>query len=277
LLFAHAALSDIGAQRHQQAQRITRWSGDPVAREGAAAIDDTRVHIGRWQLQRDAAGDAPRYRAHVGGADAGFELDLVLTTTQPVLLQGQDGFSRKGPLPTQASHYYSQPHLRVQAQITRGARTQTLAGLGWLDHEWSDELLPSGAVGWDWVGINLTDGGALTAFRLRSADGSSLWAGGAHRTGDGHLRVFSADEVQLAPQRLWTSPGSLARYPVDWQIRTPSGRFQLRALMDAQELDGRTSNGAVYWEGLSDLHDDSGRAIGRGYLEMTGYAGPLRL
>ena len=31
------------------------------------------------------------------------------------------------------------------------------------------------AVGWDWIGMNLHDGGALTAFRLRRADGSTLW------------------------------------------------------------------------------------------------------
>lgn len=277
LLFAHAALSDVGARRHQQAQRIARWSGDARARDSAAQLGDTRVHIGRWRLERDAAGVSGRYHARIGGADAGFEIELSMTTTQPVLLQGQDGYSRKGPQPGQASHYYSQPQLQVQAQVARGARVQALTGKAWLDHEWSDELLPAGAVGWDWIGINLDDGGALTAFRLRRADGSSIWAGGSHRSGDGRLRTFAADEVLFAAQRFWTSPGSLARYPVDWQIRTPGGRFRLRALMDAQELDGRASNGAVYWEGLAELLEDSGRAIGRGYLEMTGYAGPLQL
>lgn len=274
LLFAHAALSDVGAQRYLHAQRVTRWSGDTATRDGAAQRGDTHVHIGRWRLERGAAG---RYHAWVGGADAGFELDLSMAPTQPLLLQGQDGYSRKGPQPGQASHYYSQPHLQVQARVVRGTRLQTLAGRGWLDHEWSDELLPAGAVGWDWIGINLDDGGALTAFRLRRADGSALWGGGSHRTADGRLRTFGADEVQFAAQRFWTSPVSLARYPVDWQIRTPGRSFRLRALMDAQELDGRASNGAIYWEGLSDLLDADGRAIGRGYLEMTGYAGALRL
>ena len=32
--------------------------------------------------------------------------------------------------------------------------------------------------------------------------------------------------------------------------------------MDAQELDGRSSNGAVYWEGLSDLLDARGQRVG---------------
>ncbi len=278
LLFAHAAVSDIGARSHLQAQRTTRWSGDPSARDALAAGDDTRVQLGRWRLQREAVQDgASRYVAEVGGGDAPFRLQLALAATQPLLLQGRDGWSRKGPLPRQASHYYSLPQLAVDAQLTRAGRTQRHAGRAWLDHEWSDELLPPEAVGWDWIGINLADGGALMAFRLRRRDGTPLWAGGSHRSADGALRIFAADEVQFTPGREWTSASSMARYPVQWTVATPAGRHELRALMDAQELDGRGSNGAVYWEGLSDLFDDSGRAVGRGYLEMTGYARPLTI
>jgi predicted secreted hydrolase len=277
LLFAHAAISDIAAGRHRQAQRVARWSGDPAAREAAAATDDTDLRLGRWTMRRAGALDAGRYNAHVGGGDAAFELELELSAAQPLLLQGDAGHSRKGPLPQQASHYYSLPQLRARAVLTRAAGPRTLEGHAWLDHEWSDELLPPDAVGWDWIGINLDDGGALTAFRLRRRDGTPLWAGGSHRTADGGLRVFAPDEVHFAPQRQWSSPASLARYPVQWQIVTPAGRHTLRALMDAQELDGRASNGAVYWEGLSDLFDATGHRAGRGYLEMTGYAGSLRL
>ena len=39
----------------------------------------------------------------------------------------------------------------------------------------------------------------------------------------------------------------------------------------------RSSIGTVYWEGLSDLFDAQQRRVGSGYLEMTGYAGRLRL
>ena len=49
------------------------------------------------------------------------------------------------------------------------------------------------------------------------------------------------------------------------------------ALLDDQELDSRGSTGGVYWEGVSDLLDAQGRRVGRGYLEMTGYAAPLKL
>ncbi len=83
--------------------------------------------------------------------------------------------------------------------------------------------------------------------------------------------------MRFAAGRRWASPATGARYPVQWHIETPAGRFKLRALLDAQELDSRGSTGTVYWEGLSELLDASGRRVGLGYLEMTGYAGRLRL
>lgn len=275
LLFAHAAISDIGAQRHRHAQRLSRWSGDEALPEAHAQRADTALVIGPWSLRRDAG--SGRYTARLPAPEAGFGLLLTLTPTQPLLLQGQAGFSRKGPLPAQASHYYSQPQLAVSAQLTRGSQVQTLAGRGWLDHEWSDELMPPEAVGWDWIGINLDDGGALTAFVLRSRDGQVLWAGGSHRPAGAAVRSFAPEDVAFSPLREWTSPGSGARYPVRWRIRTPLGEHQLEALLDDQELDSRASSGAVYWEGLSVLRDASGRRIGQGYLEMTGRATPLKL
>ena len=60
-------------------------------------------------------------------------------------------------------------------------------------------------------------------------------------------------------------------------VDTPAGRFEVKSLLDAQELDSRGSTGTVYWEGLSDLYDAQGRRVGSGYLEMTGYAGRLNL
>ena len=125
--------------------------------------------------------------------------------------------------------------------------------------------------------MNLDDGGALTAFRLRRRDGSALWAGGSLRSRDGRLQVFGPDEVAFTPLRVWTSPATQARYPVQWRVATPAGSFEVRARLDAQELDSRASTGTVYWEGLSDLFDAQGRRVGRGYLELTGYASPLRL
>ena len=64
---------------------------------------------------------------------------------------------------------------------------------------------------------------------------------------------------------------------MQWTVESPAGRHEVRALLDAQELDSRGSTGSIYWEGLAELVDAaSGRRVGRGYLEMTGYAGALQ-
>jgi len=273
LLFAHAALTDLGTRRHHHDQRIARWSGAPSAALGAASQDDAAVRLGRWWLRREGE----RWRSVV--AATGFRLELTLERLQPLLLQGDAGFSRKGPEERQASHYYSEPQLRAGAALAvdGGSGVTPPDGRAWIDHEWSDEILHPDAVGWDWTGINLFDGSALTAFVLRRRDGSTLWAGGSYRTPGQPARIFAADDLRLEPGRRWRSPQTGASYPVQWQLHTPAGRWELRSLMDAQELDSRGSTGTVYWEGLSELLDGSGRRVGLGYLEMTGYAGALRL
>jgi len=54
LLFAHAALSDLAARRHDHAQRLGRWSGQPDATlRDRAMLDDADVAVGGWQLRRE--------------------------------------------------------------------------------------------------------------------------------------------------------------------------------------------------------------------------------
>lgn len=281
LIFAHAALTDVAGKRQLHAQRSARAGmGLAQAREG-----DTDVQLGDWFLRRrpapyGTAAQASRYAAHIAGD--GFDLALQLATTQPVLLQGKAGLSRKGPDAAQASYYYSQPQLDVSGTITLNGRALAIDASAynraWLDHEVSDALMHPEAQGWDWIGMNLGDGSALTAFRLRRADGSSLWAGGSWREPGKNPRIFDATEVVFTPRRWWTSPASGARYPVEWRVTTPAGSWVVEALLDAQELDSRASTGTIYWEGLCDLRAADGGALrGRGYLEMTGYAQRLKL
>jgi predicted secreted hydrolase len=93
----------------------------------------------------------------------------------------------------------------------------------------------------------------------------------------GDLYIASPGETEFRPQRRWTSPLSGASYPVEWIVRTPMDFYTVKAVIDNQELDSRSSTGAIYWEGLSDLFDSNGKRVGRGYLEMTGYAQRLRM
>jgi predicted secreted hydrolase len=268
LVFAHAALTDVSGGKLWHDQRIAR-EGFGVA---LAAQGDTHVRLHDWSLQRQPAG---AYAAKIPAA--GFALELQCAPTQPLLLQGDDGLSRKGPRPEEASYYYSQPQLAVSGALTLQDRRFAVTGKAWLDHEWSEELLDREAVGWDWIGMNLDDGSALMAFRLRKQDGSTLWDGGSFRPAQGSAHIFRRGEAVFDPQRRWTSPLSGAAYPVEWVVRTPAGVYTVKAVVDNQELDSRASTGSIYWEGLSGLFDSSGKQAGRGYLEMTGYSQRMRL
>jgi predicted secreted hydrolase len=283
LVFAHVALTDLAAAAKNGGgllhdQRIGREGFGLV--QTPAATGNQVVQLRDWSLQRAATSGAgaPPSRMRIAVRTDRFALALDLSGTQPLLLQGDSGYSQKGPDPRQASHYYSEPQLAVRGRVERpGVAARDVGGRAWLDHEWSNELLPAEAVGWDWVGFNLGDGAALMAFRLRRSDGTLLWAGGSHRSAAGELRIFGAGDVHFEPLRHWTSPRTRARYPVEWTLGTPAGRWHIAALQDDQELNSRDSTGSVYWEGLSALKREDGQAVGWGYLELTGYAGRLRL
>ena len=286
LIFAHAAVTDVQGKKLWHDQRIARSSGVAQIDLASASKRNTVLALRDWSLNRSPVPnkvdpDAPAgslYQAVLPGRD--ISLNLKFRSTQPLLLQGNQGWSRKGPDVTQASLYYSQPQLRADGSLTVQGKTFDVKGKAWLDHEWSEELLHPDAVGWDWIGMNLDNGSALTAFRLRNKEGRALWDGGSFRTAAqarlGKTTAFARGEVVFRPIRYWKSPLSGASYPVEWIVRTPTDFYTVRALVDGQELDSRQSTGAIYWEGLSELLDSSGQRVGRGYLEMTGYARPLR-
>lgn len=296
LMLGHAAVSDLAAQRLLHDQRLLR-KGFAKAR---ASETDTALRLSDWQLRRsDGPQGRSRYQLAMHSELAGFALRLDLQAPQAPLLQGHGGWSRKGPGAAQFSGYVTEPQLagsgqlalRQHAGASQGRSTgnppgnqATLAvqARAWLDHEWSDQLLgreddTQRAVGWDWLGLNLDDGSALTLFQLRRADGTTVWTGGSWRAADGSGQQDFEQQLRFEPLAHWQSPQSLARYPVRWRVHTPRGVVEVQAAFDAQEVDARRSTGFLYWEGVAWVRDATGREIGSGYLEMTGYAGRVPL
>lgn len=266
LLFAHAAIADPTYGRLRHDQRAAR-AGLGLAE---ASTTTTAVHIDGWSLELDSE----RYRTRIA-ADT-FTMGLTFSATQPLVLQGDRGVSRKGPRPEQASYYYSRPHLATTGSIAIDGKLLPVRGIAWLDHEWSSEYLAPEAQGWDWVGLNLDDGGALMAFRIRRRDGDILWSGGSRCDPAGSAHVFTPQEVRLEPLRTWRSPRTGSVYPVAMRVYAGGTSFDLEPLMDDQELDARPSVGTVYWEGAVRVREN-GRPRGNGYLELTGYVRPLTL
>jgi len=280
LIIAHAALSDpaFGKLVHDQ----------KVARQGFglayAKLDNTDVKLDSWHMVRATDG---HYSVLAQAGE--FALNLSLTPTQTPLLQGQQGYSQKGPLAGEASYYYSEPQLRVSGSVSRPARSASgaggvaaagastpVSGVAWLDHEWSSTLLSPDSAGWDWLGANFPDGSALMAFKVRGRNGDAVWAHAALRDANGKLTTFDPAQVDFIPQRTWRSPRTDTVYPVAETVKTGALTWQLEPLLDDQEMDTRDSTGSAYWEGAVTVKR-AGQGVGRGYLELTGYQAPLTL
>src|SRR5579863_10079281 len=86
ILLAHAALSDPQAGKLLHEERIYR-AGFGIAK---AAVKNADVTIGDWVLKRS---DDGRFATRVSGRD--FTLELSFTPTEPVLPEGDHGYSRK--------------------------------------------------------------------------------------------------------------------------------------------------------------------------------------
>lgn len=266
IVIAHAALSDPVRGRLLHDQRVAR-AGFGLA---DTAVGEAGVVLDGWRFEQRGEG------FHVDIVARDFALDLAFEPTQPPLLQGQGGFSRKGPNADSASYYYTLPHLKVSGTVTREGRAKAVSGQAWLDREWSSQYMDSEAEGWDWTGVNLDDGSALMAFRMRRKGGGTLWAGGTIRSATGAVTVLQAADVEFEPRRTWRSPRSGATYPVAVTVRAGGHSIALEPLMDDQENDTRRSTGSIYWEGAVRAKE-AGREVGRGYLELTGYWSAMRL
>ncbi|MHB8116519.1 MAG: lipocalin-like domain-containing protein [Acidithiobacillus ferrivorans] len=266
LLFAEAALSDPRIGHLLTAQRAAR-AGLGLA---GADRDHTDVWIRHWYLRQRGRD----YEARINGKKIRYRLRF--TPTQPVLLEGLQGISQKGPDPKNASYYYSLPHLKVSGTVVIKGQQEQVRGEAWLDHEWSAAYLPKKAVGWDWLGINLQDGGALMVFMMRRADGAPFWLAATERNAQGQVHDIPGKDIHMQPTGWWQSPQTGIRYPVRWQMQVGSLHFAIVPLMDNQEFDARHSSGTVYWEGA--VRAVTGQQIvGKGYLELTGYGGRLAL
>ena len=267
LFMAHLAVTDLGTGRHLVAERLDRgslgWAG---ARTGT--LD---VWNGGWRASLDGG------RHRLEAVDRSFGVELDLEPGKGPTLHGEGGLSRKGPSVGNASQYYSMTRMPTAGRVRLDGGWVDVAGASWMDHEFGTTFLEPGQVGWDWFSLQLEDGADLMVFQLRRADGrpddrSATWVDGG-----GAAAVIESGDVRLVPGRRWSSPVSGAAYPVEWRVDVPDreASFEVTAALDAQELDTGDSTGVTYWEGAVTVTGRvGGRPVrGRGYLEMTGYAG----
>lgn len=262
---AHMAITDVRSGRFISAERFSR---EALMLAGNSA-DPFRIWIEDWGASATGPESFP-LRLRAGTIEA--SLDLNLAATKPPTGHGERGLDAKGPLPGNASYYYSMPRLAVFGELQIEGDRYDVDGSAWLDREWSTSALDSTLAGWDWLALELSDGRDLMLYRLRtSGGGSSPFSTGSLIAADGTVMALKPADFELEASTFWTSPATGVRYPVGWNVNLPRHGLQLEvlALIPNQEM-----NLAVrYWEGAVSARGSqaSSTVTGRGYLELTGY------
>jgi predicted secreted hydrolase len=232
---------------------------------GQADVEATPFHawIDAWQMRGKAGMNSDTLSPlELNAAGSDFAYTLRLETDQPLVLQGEDGYSVKSEQ-GQASYYYSQPYFKATGQITIDGRPIDITGQAWMDREWSSQPLASDQTGWDWLSLHFSGGEKLMLFRLRRTDRHSFLSG-KWFSPDGNGREVASSEIVMTPKVLTGIAGR--SIPTSWDIAIPS----LALTISSAPVNPKCWMGTrfPYWEGP--IHF-SGSHNGVGYLEMTGY------
>jgi predicted secreted hydrolase len=253
----HAAVTS--ASEHLFAETLARGG---VGQAGVSA-DPFRAWIDDWSLATPAGSPSrglSRLRAVAGGSD--FRYALNLSAEKPIVLHGEDGFSRKSER-GQASYYFSQPFFTVEGALVLHGQEVKVSGHAWMDREWSSQPLAPGQKGWDWFSLHLSGGEKVMLFRLRS-DREPDFLAGTWIGADGEAQALGAGDITLTP----LSEARLAdrTLPARWKVEVKSRgvAIDVRPL----QLKSWMATQIPYWEGPISFQ---GSHQGEGYLEMTGY------
>jgi predicted secreted hydrolase len=272
IYLGHAAVSDISGKKHFQAEEVARGA------LGMAGVKQeektTTIYLKKWS----AVIEGPLHVIQAQSDEFAFQLKL--SSEKAPVFHGLDGYSRKGSTPERASCYYSFTRLHSEGTLTVEGKTFSVAGLGWMDHEFSTAPLEPGIVGWDWFSLQLSDETEIMIFLLREP-GNELHqaSSGTFVAADGRSRHLSFDDFSIRVLDTWQSKKSKAVYPSRWEMTIPSLSLSLKIsprLAD-QEMQTTASTGVTYWEGSVSLQGKrKERSLkGSGYVELTGYAQPF--
>lgn len=249
----HAAVTT--ASTHYVAEALARGG---IGQAGVTS-DPFQAWIDDWSFTGEGANLS---KARVTARGKGFSYRLDLATDRPIVLHGDQGFSRKSEQ-GQASYYYSQPFFAVAGGLNIEGRSIQVTGSAWMDREWSSQPLSGEQAGWEWFSLHLDSGEKLMVFRLRGKDETHFHSGTWIGSG-GEAAPLTSSDISMESLAERTVAGRLL--PTQWRVRVASHALDVTT----QPLNPSAWMATVfpYWEGPIRFAGSHG---GTGYLEMTGY------
>jgi predicted secreted hydrolase len=264
VFMAHMAITT--PTEHLSFQRYARGADtDEQSRAGVTA-QPFSAWLDDWEL-RSTGDDWLPLEVRARQADNAIQLNL--QSTQPLVLQGEAGFSAKHA-DGGGSYYYSQPFLKANGQLTVAGQAVAVSGDAWLDREWSSQFLQREQAGWDWFSLHLENGEKLMLFQVRTQpgqkDAANFLQGNLMRD-DGSAIALDPGQIQLDP--LQTTRVAGRDLPLHWRVSLPqiNRQFEIETVVKDQWMDVDFP----YWEGAVIIRGNGPENTGKGYMELTGY------
>jgi predicted secreted hydrolase len=268
IYMAHFAVTDIDGNKFYFDERFSR-EGNNLA---GAQINPFKVWVEDWQIiqiQNEVLFDLPII--NVMAKTENFEIDFILESVKPFVLQGDGGLSQKGKQPGNASYYYSYTRLKTKGKIILEGKEFSVNGFSWMDREWSTSALSEDQKGWDWFALQLDDNTEIMYYQMRKKDGTSdVFSKGVFVDEIGSSKLIKKDDVVLEVTGYWESPDG-EKYPSGWNLQIPSKEIDLKI---TPAVKNQLMDVAIrYWEGSVKIEGtkSGSKTAGRGYVELTGY------
>lgn len=278
LVMGHAAVTDLSTDEHRFSELVYRTNGflGAFPPAGDTLIAWSRAPAGTegtWKLSWNGEG----FDFAAKDDRTGMSFDLETRFSKPMMFQGPNGFSRKGVGPTAASLYYSFPRLRTSGTLSFDGREYSVTGESWMDKEFGSNQLAEAQVGWDWFSLRLNDGRDVMLYLLRDGQNRVDYARATVNSPLGVTRFLERDDFEIEVLDVWRSTETGAEYPTSWRIVVPTEglSFSVTAEMPNQENVSRLVPDLFYWEGAVRVTDSTGRLLGTGYVELTGYGSAI--
>lgn len=266
IFMGHYTVTDAKENNFYSFERFSRQA-DKMA---GATAKPFKVWLEDWSVT--GMNSLPFPPMHISASEEGISAELELKSIKPMIPQGNNGLSQKGPEPGNASYYYSLTRMETEGIIKIGKMEYKVKGFSWMDREWSTSALGREQAGWDWFSLQLDNGIDIMYYILRKKDGSpDVYSRGKVIHPGGYFYDINPNNINIEVTDHWESAfGGV--YPSGWEIIIPSEKLTLevKPYVPDQELN----HSIRYWEGAVKIKGMSGATPveGSGYIELTGYA-----
>jgi len=210
--------------------------------------------------------DSYHYSLQAKGDLIGFTFDL--SQDKDPLMVGGDGLIdwTEG-----STYYYSLTRLQVDGQIEIKGEIIDVAGIGWMDHQWMEDMAEKG---WQWFSIQLDDKTDIICWNICDLDGTVQSSDLTMMLANGS--IYHTTDIELEATDTWMSPDTDQTYGMTWTLREPKRdldleiqtRFPEQEIILLKEVPQYTWH---IWEGGTTVSGqiDGSPVSGVGYAELV--------